>query len=106
MQIKEVITFYINETSRTLEVSFRTHTDSDDEAREDFIELEEAKKFGYDFSNSKDEKLFESEYEDDFSDGSIFDDDEVEEIDYTEVENFLSEYYLIYPDKLPNPIIF
>ncbi len=105
MQIKEVITFYINETSRTLEVSFRLLSDSEDEAREDFIELDEAKKFGYDFSNSKDDKLFESEYEDDFSDSSIFE-DEPEEVDFTEVENFLSEYYLIYPDKLPNPLIF
>ena len=105
MQIKEVITFYINETSRTLEVSFRLLFDSEDEAREDFIELDEAKKFGYDFSNSKDDKLFESEYEDDFSDSSIFE-DESEEVDFTEVENFLSEYYLIYPDKLPNPLIF
>ncbi len=105
MQIKEVITFYINETSRTLEVSFRLLSDSEDEAREDFIELDEAKKFGYDFSNSKDDKLFESEYEDDFSDSSIFE-DESEEVDFTEVENFLSEYYLIYPGKLPNPLIF
>ncbi len=105
MQIKEVITFYINETSRTLEVSFRLLSDSEDEAREDFIELDEAKKFGYDFSNSKDDKLFESEYEDDFSDSSIFE-DESEEVDFTEVENFLGEYYLIYPDKLPNPLIF
>ena len=82
MQIKEVITFYINETSRTFEVSFRLLSDSEDEAREDFIELDEAKKFGYDFSNSKDDKLFESEYEDDFSDSSIFE-DEPEEVDFT-----------------------
>jgi hypothetical protein len=101
MQIKEVINFFINESTETLEVSFRIESDSEDEIREDFIDLNEAKNFGYQFKKNLSHLNDVLEEEDD-----IFDDIENEEIENQEIFSFLSEYYLIYPDKLPRAELF
>lgn len=102
MEIKELITFYLDESSEILEVSFRTIDDQDDEIRQDEIIFEEIEKFGYDFvkknSNTEylsEEEEFEFNYEEDDNN-----------IDREDVISFLSEYYLIYPDKLPKSEIF
>ena len=100
MEIKELVSFYINEPSQTLEVTFRTLLDSDDEIRTSQIEFSEIKNFGYDvllnkideFENLIDED--EIDY-DDFDD--MYDDEELED----EVISFLNEYYLINPKNLP-----
>lgn len=100
MEIKELVSFYINESSQTLEVTFRTLLDSDDEIRTSQIEFSEIKNFGYDvllnkideFENLIDED--EIDY-DDFDD--MYDDEELED----EVISFLNEYYLINPKNLP-----
>jgi hypothetical protein len=52
MEIKELVSYYINETSHMLEVTFRTLTDNDDEIRTDQIVLEEIETFGYNISNN------------------------------------------------------
>ena len=104
MNIKEIITFYVNETSNTLEVSFRLENDAEDEFREDFIELQEVKNFGYNFSKNKNiPEIFEEEEFDNFL---MVDDESTEEVDYSEVMSFINEYYLIFPDKLPSPSLF
>jgi hypothetical protein len=41
MEIKELESFYINETSQTLDVTFRILSDNDDEIRTDQIDLSE-----------------------------------------------------------------
>jgi len=100
MEIKELVSFYINESSQTLDVTFRTLLDSDDEIRTSQIEFSEIKNFGYDvllnkideFENLIDED--EIDY-DDFDD--MYDDEELED----EVISFLNEYYLINPKNLP-----
>lgn len=100
MEIKELVSFYINESSQTLDVTFRTSLDSDDEIRTSQIEFSEIKNFGYDvllnkideFENLIDED--EIDY-DDFDD--LYDDEELED----EVISFLNEYYLINPKNLP-----
>jgi hypothetical protein len=96
MEIKELESFYINEASQTLEVTFRTYTDKDDEIRTDQIDLTETKTFGYSLTNNSSPDFFDDEeYED------IFDDNDDTELDEEEIISFLNEYYLIYPDKLP-----
>lgn len=104
MEIKEIVSYYLNDTTKTLDVTFRTILDSDDEMREDKIYFEEISDFGYEFaSNIKDDypSILDEEYEeDDFN--SYYED----EVDETEITSFLNEYYLIYPSKLPNPEIF
>jgi hypothetical protein len=97
MEIKELESFYINEASQTLDVTFRILSDNEDEIRTDQIDLTESKTFGYDLTNQPSSDFFDDEeYED------IFDDDDETELDEEEIISFLNEYYLIYPDKLPN----
>jgi hypothetical protein len=95
MEIKELESFYINETSQTLDVTFRIHIDNDDEIRTDQIDLSETKTFGYNLLEESTSDFFDDE---EFED--IFDDDDTE-LDEEEIISFLNEYYLIYPDRLP-----
>ena len=97
MEIKELESFYINETSQTLDVTFRILSDNDDEIRTDQIELSETKTFGYDFSKDETDDFWEEDEEDYFDTyGEEFDMDE------EEIISFLNEYYLIYPTRLPD----
>jgi hypothetical protein len=103
MEIKELVSFYVNEVSETLEVSFRLVGDNDDEVREDQIDLTEVEAFGYNLNSKIDLDLFEDDDEyGDSSDYDLIDDFEDED----EVISFLNEYYLIYPDYLPDPELF
>ena len=103
MEIKELVSYYINETSHMLEVTFRTLTDNDDEIRTDQIVLEEIETFGYNISNNIKEDFYADDDEE-FED--MFDDFEEEELDEEEIISFLNEYYLIYPKKLPEAQLF
>jgi hypothetical protein len=96
MEIKELESFYINETSQTLDVTFRIYSDNEDEIRTDQIDLSETKTFGYNLTNQPSSDFFDDEeYE------GIFDDNDETELDEEEIILFLNEYYLIYPNKLP-----
>lgn len=110
MEIKELISYYINESSKTLDVTFRLTTDGDDEIRTDQIQLDEVESFGYDFDNFTENTLIEmyNEEDDDIDDlfGNFFDDDLEKENEEDEIKSFLNEYYLIYPDKLPKSDFF
>ena len=103
MQIKDIITFYVNETSETLEVSFRLESDQDDEVREDFIDLSEVDKFGYNFRNNSN-----NSFEDEEFDENLFVDDDyiTNDVSSNDVQSFISEYYLIFPEKLPTAQLF
>ena len=100
MEIKEIVSFYINELSQTLDVTFRTLIDGDDEIRTSQIEFCEIKNFGYDVLLTKIDEFEdlidedEMDYED-FND--LFEDEELED----DVISFLNEYYLINPKNLP-----
>ena len=99
MEIKDLESFYINESSQTLDVTFRILSDNDDEIRADQIDLSETKTFGYNFSKDDTDDLWDKDDDDeDYFDtyGEEFDMDEEEMI------SFLNEYYLIYPNRLPN----
>lgn len=101
MQVKELVTFYINEMSKTLDVSFRMEIDSEDEIRNDSILIEEVKNFGYEFLNEEKMDLYEDEnYED------LLNDFEDEIVDENEVLSFLNEYYMINENKLPSAELF
>lgn len=97
MEIKELVSFYINETKEILEVAFKLTTDGDDDIREDKIEFDELRNFGYDFLIEDFDEFSDFEDEDEG-----FDDEFNPEIDDEEIISFLNEYYLIFPDKLPN----
>lgn len=103
MEIKELVSYYINETSHMLEVTFKTLTDSEDEIRTDQIVLDEIETFGYNILNNIKEDFYDDEDEE-FED--MFNDFEEEELDEDEIISFLNEYYLIYPKKLPEAQLF
>jgi hypothetical protein len=97
MEIKELESFYVNEASQTLDVTFRVLSDSDDEIRTDQITLEEMKTFGYNIPENVDDF-----YDDEDDDDIYLFGDMGEDLDEQEVISFLNEYYLIYPDNLPD----
>jgi len=91
MEIIEIISYELNHTSDILEVKFRMNEDSDDEIRFDKIEMKEADDFGYILI---------------LDDFGFYDDEDDEFLNYNDInENelliFLNEYYMIYPDRLP-----
>lgn len=112
MEIKDLVSFSINEETQTLNVAFRLIIDNEDEVREDQINLDEIKKFGYDFLDNNSQKfknLFEDfgDYDDEFDSFGDYDDELLEEsIDDQEVISFLNEYYLINPKNIPDPEMF
>lgn len=97
MEIKELESFYVNEASQTLDVTFRILSDSDDEIRTDQITLEEMKTFGYNIPENIDDFYDEEDDDDVYLFGDMG-----EDLDEQEVISFLNEYYLIYPNNLPD----
>ena len=108
MEIKELVSFFINESSETLEITFRLTSDGEDEIRTDQIQISETQSFGYNFEDFKISPLrdlFEEDEDDDGFEG-LFNDDFGDPLDEDEIMSFLNEYYLIYPNKLPTAEFF
>jgi type I restriction-modification system DNA methylase subunit len=101
MEVIEIISYYIHEQTRRVEVSFRLVNDSDDEFRADIISLDEAEDFGYNLTQ-EDFNIFD---DDDEYDEFDFDDD-FESIDEDLLIDYLNEYYIVNPNKLPKPELF
>jgi len=100
MEIREIVSYYINNVTDTLEVSFRTLDDEDNQLRNDEIPVVEITAFGYDIIKSDSEFLDEfSDEDDDFFESFLS--DNLDYIDHQELLSFLNEYYTIYQDKLP-----
>jgi hypothetical protein len=101
MEVSEIVSYYIHENTRSLEVSFRLSSDDDDEIRNDIISIIEAEDFGYNLIQEGFE-LFDDE------DGELYDDefDDFDSIDEETLTTYLNEYYIVNPDKLPKPELF
>ncbi len=95
MEIQEIVSYYLYEDTKRVEVSFRLTTDSEDEIRNDVINLDESKEFGYNLiQESTDFFNFD---DDDFDE----DNSDFQTIDEDILLSFLNEYYIVYTDKLP-----
>jgi hypothetical protein len=80
-----------------MEVSFRLNVDSEDEMRSDVINLDESKEYGYTIIEENLDFFDLSDYEED-----EFDDiEDFQSIDEDTLIQFLNEYYIVNPDKLP-----
>ncbi len=55
MEIKEILSYYFDQDTKRIDVSFRLTIDSDDEIRQDILKIEEAKEFGYDIITEENE---------------------------------------------------
>ena len=104
MEIKELVGYYVNDTSQTLDVTFRLITDNEDIIRTDQIDLDEAESFGLNFGINNNDS-FESD-DDDYLDEMIRNYEIDLEVDEDEVVSFLNEYYMVNPKKLPKPELF
>ena len=94
MEIKEIVSYYLNPENDILDVTFRTIDDSDDVIRTDKIDFLISEEYGFDlitenfdlFSDEFDEELFDSEKID---------------VNEDELISFLNEYYMLNPNSLP-----
>ena len=102
MEIREIISFYINTANEVLEVDFRLIEDDDSQVRTDEIELSELQDFGLEINHEHLDMMEDimEEYED------LEDEEPIEEIDRDELLSFLTEYYTVNPDKLPEASLF
>jgi hypothetical protein len=94
MEIKEIVSYFLNPNSNILEVTFRTIDDEDDSIRTDNIDYSIVKEYGfsveveYDITEEMDEdELWEKNY--------------IVELDEEELTSFLNEYYEVNPKSLP-----
>jgi hypothetical protein len=94
MEIKEIVSYFLNSDSNILEVSFRTIDDSDDVLRTDNIDYSIVGDYGFELKTESFD-FFDEEFEDEF-----LDEDKIE-LDEDELIIFLNEYYTINSDTLP-----
>lgn len=95
MEIKEVISYFLNTDSNILEVTFRTIDDNEDVLRTDNINYSIAEEYGFELTTVSFD-FFDEEFEDD----EFVEEDKVE-LDENELIVFLNEYYTINSDSLP-----
>lgn len=94
MEIKEVISYFVNSDLNILEVSFRTIEDNEDVLRTDDIDYNLVSEYGFELETISFDFLDE-----DFSD-DIEEEPKIE-LDEDELISFLNEYYTVNPDALP-----
>jgi hypothetical protein len=95
MEIIELVSYFLNEETKILEVSFRMLNDSDETIRIDKVDYTLAEEYGYELI-SEDFDIFSDD------DDSEFDDFDLNYLDKDELISFLNEYYAIHPEKIPD----
>jgi chloramphenicol O-acetyltransferase len=97
MEIAEIVSYYVYEDSKKVEVSFRLSIDNEDEIRTDLLDISDFSDYGYSVINeSKELNAL------DFDEDEYFEDyDDFVDLDEEELTQFLNEYYVVNPDKLP-----
>ena len=96
MEIKEIISYYLNSDTNIIEVSFRTIEDEDDVLRNDTIDYTIVEEYGFDLVTES----FDFFGDDDDFEENVFEKETIE-LDEDELIVFLNEYYLINPSQLP-----
>ena len=93
MEIKEILSYFLNTDSNILEVSFRTIDDNEDVLRNDQIDYTLAEEYGYELVTESFD-FFDDDYEDEEINEEI-------ELDEDTLISFLNEYYTINPNSVP-----
>jgi len=108
--VKELIDYYYNPTTETIEVSFRMKDDPETQMRESEFELSVIKDYGYFILDSDypESKEFLYEYEEETDELVLGDEADFNEIriDSQELRNFLTEYYEDNKNSLPELVPF
>jgi hypothetical protein len=96
MEIKEIVSYYFNNETNLVDVSFRTIEDEEDVVRIDTIDYSVIESYGFDL----------------IAESFDFFDDDLEDDSYEEVKieldediliSFLNEYYIVNPSSIPDP---
>lgn len=98
MEIKEIVTYYLNPESNILEINFRTIEDDEETLRTDHIDYGLVKEYGFELETEHFD--FFDEEEDDFLISEAI------ELDVDGLISFLNEYYLLNPKNMPSPELF
>ena len=95
MEIKEIVSYYFNNETNLVDVSFRTIEDEEDVVRIDTIDYSVIESYGFDLITES----FDF-FDDDLEDDSY---EEVKiELDEDILISFLNEYYIVNPDSIPD----
>ena len=96
MEIKEIVSYYFNNETNLVDVSFRTIEDEEDVVRIDTIDYSVIESYGFDLITESFD-FFDDDLEDDeFEETTI-------ELDEIILISFLNEYYVVNPDSIPDP---
>jgi len=96
MEIKEIISYYLNKDTNIIDVSFRTIDDDEDVLRNDTINYDIVEEYGFDLVTES----FDFFGDDDDLEEDFFEQEKIE-LDYDELLIFLNEYYMVNPKLLP-----
>jgi translation elongation factor EF-Tu-like GTPase len=109
--ISEIVGYYYNQKSNTLQVTFRLKEDSEDYVREDEFEIDYIENSGYylledyDYESSDYPIIYEEDTDELIIDEEVHDEKDYK-VDTVELKSFLQEYYETNPKKLPNSNLF
>ena len=99
MEIKEIVSYYFNNETNLVDVSFRTIEDEEDVVRIDTIDYSVIESYGFDLITESFD-FFDDDLEDDsFEETKI-------ELDEDILISFLNEYYIVNPKSLPDSEFF
>jgi hypothetical protein len=96
MEIKEIVSYYFNNETNLVDVSFRTIEDDEDVVRIDTIDYSVIESYGFDLITESFD-FFDDDLEDD-----LFEETKIE-LDEDILISFLNEYYIVNPDSIPKP---
>jgi hypothetical protein len=100
MEIKELVSYFLNSDSNILEVSFRTIDDDEEVLRTDEINYELVEEYGYELETETFDFFDEDE---DFED--VLDIEKIE-LDEEQLISFLNEYYTVNQNELPKAEVY
>jgi len=96
MEIKEIVSYYFNNETNLVDVSFRTIEDEEDVVRIDTIDYSVVESYGFDLITESFD-FFDDDLEDE-----LFEEVKIE-LDEDILTSFLNEYYIVNPDSIPGP---
>ena len=95
MEIKEIVSYYFNNETNLVDVSFRTIEDEEDVVRIDTIDYSVIESYGFDLITESFD-FFDDDLEDDSYEETKI------ELDEDILISFLNEYYIVNPDSIPD----
>jgi hypothetical protein len=96
MEIKEIVSYYFNNETNLVDVSFRTIEDDEDVVRIDTIDYSVVENYGFDLITDS-FNFFDDDLEDE-----LFEEVKIE-LDEDILTSFLNEYYIVNPLSIPDP---